>query len=130
MGSTMAWWVAALDTRIKVCVDICCLTDFQTLIAVNGLDLHGLYYYVPGLLKHFSTAQINALIAPRPHLSLVGDLDPLTPQIGVDIIDESLRKVYTSEKAPDNWKLIRSNTAHIETPAMRQEIIDWLKRFL
>ena len=29
MGSTMAWWVAALDTRIKVCVDICCLTDFH-----------------------------------------------------------------------------------------------------
>ncbi|MCS7070974.1 MAG: hypothetical protein NZM00_05675, partial [Anaerolinea sp.] len=26
MGSTMAWWLAALDTRIRVCVDLCCLT--------------------------------------------------------------------------------------------------------
>ena len=25
----MAWWLAALDTRIKVCVDLCCLTDFD-----------------------------------------------------------------------------------------------------
>ena len=33
MGSTMAWWLAALDERIKVTVDICCLTDFQTLLA-------------------------------------------------------------------------------------------------
>ncbi|MFB3895317.1 MAG: dienelactone hydrolase family protein [bacterium] len=130
MGSTMAWWIAALDTRIKVCLDICCLTDSQTLIKVNGLDLHGLYYYVPGLLKYFSTAQINALIAPRPHLSLVGELDPLTPQVGVDIIDEELQKVYNVEGADTNWKLVRSNTAHIETPAMRQEIIDWLSRFL
>jgi len=38
MGSTMAWWVAALDTRIKVCIDICCLTDFHTLIESRGLD--------------------------------------------------------------------------------------------
>ncbi len=64
LGSTMAWWTAALDPRIKVCVDLCCLTDYQALIAARGLDGHGLYYYVPSLLKHFTTAQINALIAP------------------------------------------------------------------
>jgi len=55
MGSTMAWWLAALDERIKVCVDICCLTDFDALIDARGLDGHGIYYYVPSLLKYFST---------------------------------------------------------------------------
>jgi hypothetical protein len=72
MGSTMAWWLAALDKRISVCVDLCCLTDFHTLIKENGLDLHGIYYYVPDLLNHFSTSDINALIAPRPHFGLAG----------------------------------------------------------
>ena len=91
MGSTMAWWVAALDTRVKVCVDICCLTDFHALIASRGLEEHGIYYYVPGLLKHFTTAQINALIAPRPHLSLAGIHDRLTPPAGLDRIDRELR---------------------------------------
>ena len=43
MGSTMAWWVAALDLRVRVCVDICCLTDFGTLIRMRGLDGHGIY---------------------------------------------------------------------------------------
>ena len=33
MGSTMAWWLAALDERVKVCVDLCCLTDFEALMA-------------------------------------------------------------------------------------------------
>jgi len=47
MGSTMAWWVAALDERVKVCIDLCCLTDFQALIETRGLDGHGIYYYVP-----------------------------------------------------------------------------------
>ena len=32
MGSTMAWWIAALCTQVKVCVDLCCLTDFHSLI--------------------------------------------------------------------------------------------------
>lgn len=68
MGGTMAWWSAALDERIKVCIDICSLTDYQTLIDVNGLSHHGIYYYIHGLLKHFTSTDINALIAPRPHL--------------------------------------------------------------
>ncbi|MDZ7371502.1 MAG: acetylxylan esterase, partial [candidate division KSB1 bacterium] len=83
MGSTMAWWVAALDERIKVCIDICCLTDFDALIQHRGLKGHGIYYYVPGLLKHFSTSDINRLIAPRPHLALAGRKDELTPIDGL-----------------------------------------------
>jgi pimeloyl-ACP methyl ester carboxylesterase len=130
MGSTMAWWVAALDTRIKVCVDICCLTDYHSVIATNGLDWHGLYYYVPSLLKYFTTAEINSLIAPRAHLSLAGNLDPLTPAQGLDIIDKELHQVYALENAAENWKLIRSDTAHIETAEMRKEILSWLKKHL
>ncbi|MGQ9632445.1 MAG: dienelactone hydrolase family protein [bacterium] len=130
MGSTMAWWVAALDTRIKVCIDICCLTDYQALIDSRGLDGHGIYYYVPNLLKHFTTAQINALIAPRPHLSLAGNFDPLTPPAGLDRIDEELKRVYGEEGAPDAWKLLRYNIGHCETAAMRAEILSFLERWL
>ena len=58
MGSTKAWcWLPW--TRVKVCVDICCMTDFHSLIEAQGLDGHGIYYYVPDLLNHFTTAQIN-----------------------------------------------------------------------
>ena len=121
MGSTMAWWVAALDTRVKVCIDLCCLTDFQALIDSRGLDGHGIYYYVPNLPVHFSTAQINALIAPRPHLGLAGIFDPLTPQAGLDRIDTELKAVYQAEEAPEAWKLSRYHTGHFETASMRAE---------
>jgi dienelactone hydrolase len=126
MGSTMAWWLAALDERLQVCIDICCLTDFQALLDARGLDLHGLYYYVPSLLKHFTTAQINALIAPRPHLSLAGELDPLTPPIGLDRVDAELKRVYLELGASDAWQLKRYSVAHLETAEMRQEVIDFL----
>jgi len=130
MGSTMAWWVAALDERIKVCVDICCLTDYHTLIKTRGLDGHGIYYYVPSLLKHFTTAQINALIAPRPHLGLAGNYDKLTPPEGLDIIDAELKKVYADAGAPDAWKLLRYEIGHFETAAMRAEILEFLEKWL
>lgn len=130
MGSTMAWWVAALDTRIKVCVDICCLTDFDALIEAKGLKGHGIYYFVPSLLKHFTTSQINALIAPRAHLGLAGNLDSLTPPAGLDRIDRELKQVYAKAGKPENWKLLRYDVAHVETPEMRREILEFLKQKL
>ncbi len=130
MGSTMAWWLAALDTRIKVCVDICCLTDFHAIIESRGLDEHGIYYYVPGLLKHFTTAEINALIAPRPHLALAGNYDKLTPPAGLDRIDAELRQVYAAEGAADAWRLTRYNIGHFETAAMRAEIAAFLTKWV
>ncbi len=130
MGSTMAWWLAALDERVKGCVDLCCLTDFHELIRTRGLDGHGIYYYVPDLLKHFDTARINALIAPRPHLALAGNHDPLTPPAGLDKIDAALRKVYADHGVPERWRMLRYDTGHFETAHGRAAILEFLQRWL
>jgi hypothetical protein len=125
MGSSSAQWVAALDPRLKVAVDICCLTDWHTLVEVGGLKGHGIYYYVPDLLNHFTTAQLNALIAPRAHLSLAGNLDPLTPVAGLDKVDAELKQVYAAAGKPEHWKLLRYDVGHQETPEMREQIRQW-----
>lgn len=95
-----------------------------------GLDLHGLYYYVPGLLKHFSASQINALISPRPHLSLAGRHDPLTPADGLVKINEDLEKIYIKNNAEDAWVLKVYDTGHCETAGMRKEIVHFLKKWI
>jgi dipeptidyl aminopeptidase/acylaminoacyl peptidase len=130
MGSTMAWWLGALDERIKVVVDINCLTDFQSMLKRKALSLHGVYYFVPDLLNHFTTAQINALIAPRAHLGLAGLRDNLTPLEGLDIIDAELKQVYAKAGHPERWKLLRDDVEHQETPEGRREIIAFLQQFL
>jgi dienelactone hydrolase len=130
MGSTMAWWLAALDERIAVTIDVNCLTDFDSLIAAKGLGHHGIYYYVPGLLKHFTTSQINSLIAPRPHLGLVGLRDALTPLDGVDRIDREVSSVYAGQGHGDRWRLLRYDVAHQETAEGRQAIVAFLKKWL
>jgi hypothetical protein len=127
MGSTMAWWTAALDERLKATVDICCLTDFQALIANNNLSGHGVYYFVPGLLKHFTTSEINELIVPRAHLALAGTRDKLTPPEGLDRVDADLKKAYAAAGKPGNWKLVREDVAHEETLTMRREVMDFIK---
>lgn len=130
MGSTMAWWLGALDERVRVVVDICCLTDFHSLLRRGSLGLHGIYYYVPGLLRHFTTAGINTLIAPRPHLALAGEQDELTPPEGLDAIDHELRSVYGALGVPDRWRLVRYPCGHQETSEGRAEALAFLRRHL
>jgi dienelactone hydrolase len=130
MGSSMAQWLAALDERVKVTVDICCLTEFHTLLKKQALSAHGVYYFVPSLLKKFTTAQINALIAPRAHLGLAGLQDKLTPVEGLDIIDAELQRVYAAHGHPERWKLLRYDVGHQETPEGRTEIIGFLQKHL
>jgi len=130
MGSSTAQWAGALEPRLKVVVDICCLTDWHTLVEVGGLKGHGIYYYVPDLLNHFTTSQLNALIAPRAHLALAGNLDSLTPVAGLEKIDRDLRGVYASAGKPGHWKLLREDAAHQETPSMREAIRQWLVEHL
>lgn len=129
MGSTLAWWLAALDERIATCIDLCCLTDFDALEAIGNLDGHGVYYYVPRLRQHFTAAGINALIAPRPHLALAGRYDRLTPLVGLERIDAELREVYAAMDAPDAWKLGTYPCGHMETAAMRASAVEWLLRW-
>lgn len=130
MGSTMGWWLAALDERVKVCVDLCCLTDYEALIETGGLDGHGVYYYVPRLMQHFTAGQINALIAPRAHLGMAGIYDPLTPPTGLDRIDREVSAAYAEVEADDAWRLVRSRSGHFETAEMRVEGLAWLDRWL
>lgn len=130
MGSTKAWWLAALDARIRLTIDLCCLTDFESLIAAHGLSGHGVYYFVPSLLKEFDTAGINELIVPRPHLSVNGRKDPLTPPLGVEKIREKLLPLYRQYGREEDCHIELFDCAHEETPAMRSMIFDWMNRYL
>jgi acetyl xylan esterase AXE1 len=128
MGSTKAWWLAALDPRVKVCMDVCCLTDYDELIRTHGLKEHGIYYYVPSLLKHFQTAEINELIVPRAHLSVNGRRDPLTPPAGVDKIRDYLMPLYAKYGKEPDCRIELFDCEHVELPEMRKIILSWMDR--
>ncbi len=130
MGSTKSWWLAALDERVKCCIDLCCLTDYEALIKTQGLRRHGIYYYVPSLLKHFQTHEINELIVPRPHLSLNGREDGLAPPEGVERIRDHLLPLYEQYGTRDDCRIELFDCGHEELPEMRAIVLEWLDRFL
>lgn len=130
MGATKAWWLAALDPRIKLCIDLCCLTDYEELIKTNNLRGHGIYYYVPRLLKHFQSPEINELIVPRPHLSLNGRKDALTPVAGVERIRDHLYPLYEKYGRAEDCRIELFDCGHEETAEMRQLVSAWLDKYL
>ena len=130
MGATKAWWLAALDPRVRLCIDLCCLTDFEELIKIKNLRDHGIYYYVPSLLKHFQTHQINELIVPRPRLSLNGRRDRLTPPAGVERVRNHLLPLYKQHGNAEDCRIELFDCGHEETPAIRQLVLEWLDKYL
>jgi dienelactone hydrolase len=131
MGSTRSWWLAAVDERIAAAAGVACLTRYQNLIAHGQLRQHGVYYYAHGLLRHFDSEGVIALIAPRPFLAVTGELDAGSPADGIKVIEEKVSAVYEALSARERFRSVRyPDIGHTYTPAMRAEVLAWLERWL
>lgn len=131
MGSTRAWWVAAVDERVKAVVGIACFTRYKELIEQRYLRAHGIYYFVPGMLQHFDTEAVMGLIAPRPFLALTGDSDRGSPLTGMKVLEKKLDEVYSLYGKKDNFKsIIYPNTGHTYTDDMKLHMLHWFDKFL
>jgi dienelactone hydrolase/lysophospholipase L1-like esterase len=131
MGSTRAWWLAAVDERIAAVVAVACLTRYQNLIAHGELRQHGVYYFASGLLKHFDSEGVLALIAPRPFLALTGELDAGSPADGVRDLERAVRGTYEALSASDHFRsVLYPEVGHVYTPEMRAEMLAWFARWL
>ena len=98
--------------------------------AVVFADIGTSIYYVPGLLKHFQAHEINALIVPRPRLSLNGRKDLLTPPTGVDRIRAHLLPLYAKAGRDHDCRIELFDCGHEEIPQMRALVSEWLGKYL
>jgi dienelactone hydrolase len=131
MGATRTWWLMALDERLKAGVAVACLTRYQNLIQHEALKAHGIYYFVPGLLNHFDTEAIVALIAPRPVLFQTGDQDGGSPVDGIHAIEAAVRPVYRLYGKEDSFQsIVYPGLGHVYTPEMWTKTQAWLDKSL
>jgi dienelactone hydrolase/lysophospholipase L1-like esterase len=131
MGSTRAWWLAAVDDRVAAVVAVACLTRYQNLIAHGDLRQHGVYYFVNGLLRKFDSEGVLALIAPRPFLALTGELDAGSPADGVRALEQAVGDTYEALGAKDRFRsILYPELGHAYTPQMRAEMLAWFGRWL
>jgi dienelactone hydrolase len=131
MGATRTWWLMALDERLQAGVGVACLTRYQDLIATESLSAHGIYYFVPGLLNHFDTEAILALIAPRPILLMTGDQDRGSPVAGIQKIESAVKPVYQVLGRDSQFQnRIFPGVGHVYTQEMWNSMLAWMELHL
>lgn len=129
MGSTHAWWLAALDERIKAAVALCSFADLETLVATGDHNGHGIYMMVPGLVKRFSSGELAGLAAPRALMVGVGLQDWSTPENCLLPARKALEEAYGG--TPDRLHFhVEPHHGHEETPAMRAQVLSFLSSHL
>src|SRR6185436_19333031 len=99
-----------------------------------GADfVHTFYSRVaPGLDREFDGPAMVALIAPRPLLSINGEIDPRTPLPGLQLCADAARNAYRAAGAEEKFVLqIQPKTGHKVLPesmvAAREWFVRWLK---
>jgi dienelactone hydrolase len=131
MGCTRAWWLAAIDDRVQAVVGVACFTRYTELLAHGNLRKHGIYYFVPGVLQHFDTEAIYALVAPRPMLMLSGDQDGGAPTDGILVLEKKLAAVYGLYGQAGKFRsVLYRNTGHEYLPEMKVEMLAWFENHL
>jgi dienelactone hydrolase len=131
MGATRTWWIMAMDERPKAGVAICCWTRYQNLVTEQGLKYHGIYYFVPGVLKHFDTEAITSLAAPRALLFQSGETDAGSPVEGIHYMEPVVRKAYSLYGAEAKFdSIVYPGVGHEYTPEMWQRTLAWMEREL
>lgn len=131
MGSIRAWWLAAVDERIQAVAGVACLTRYEDLIAIRQLRAHGIYYFVPGILMHFDSEGIMALLAPRAFLALTGDRDAGSPLEGMKKLEKILAGFYQLYGRPESFQsVIDPETGHVYNDDMKRRMVKWFNRHL
>jgi len=131
MGATRTWWLMALDERLKAGVAIACMTRYQSLIRHGSIHEHDIGYFVPGMLKHFDSEAVIALIAPRPILFQTGDRDAGSPVDGIHAIEATVRSAYRLYGREDDYQsLVYPGLGHVYTPEMWAKTLGWLDAHL
>lgn len=131
MGSTRSWWLGAIDDRIRAVVGVACFTRYEDLIAIRALRAHGIYYFVPGLLKHFDSEGVMALLAPRPFLALTGDRDAGSPPEGMKKLEAILAQFYKLYGRPERFEsVVYPETGHVYNDDMKRRMVAWFDKHL
>jgi dienelactone hydrolase len=89
--------------------------EFVRTFCARGRDLH----------------ELHALIAPRPLLSINGEIDPRTPMPGLNECAEAARAAYRAAGAEEKFVLrIQPNTGHKVLPESLTAAKEWFVRWL
>jgi dienelactone hydrolase len=85
----------------------------------------------PGIYGEFDGPAMLPLIAPRPLLSINGEIDPRTPMPGLQLCAEAARAAYRAAGAEEKFVLhVQPKTGHKVLPESMTLAREWFVRWL
>ncbi|MGA2233682.1 MAG: alpha/beta hydrolase, partial [Tepidisphaeraceae bacterium] len=157
-GGIETYLTAAVDTRVAVAVPCIGLESFrwadendswhsrigtiQTAFDAaakeagvakpDGDFLHQFYSRVaPGIDGEFDGPSMAPLIAPRPLMTINGEIDPRTPLPGLKLCTDAAAAAYRAAGVEDHFLVrIQPKTAHHVNPDSQAAAVDWFVKWL
>ena len=128
-GGAYAWWIAALDDRIKAACPTAGITDLQNHVVDGCVEGHCDCMFMVNTYR-WDYAQVAALVAPRPLLIVNTDKDNIFPLDGVVRVHERVRDIYDLHNKPEQLGLIITEGPHKDTQELQVPVMRWFNKWL
>jgi hypothetical protein len=128
-GGAYSWWIAAMDTRVRVAAPTAGITNLRNHVVDGVIEGHcDCMFHVNS--RRWDFDRVAALVAPRPLLILNTEKDRIFPIDGVFSVYQSVRRLYEAVGAGDNIGLHVAEGPHKDTQPLNTGAFHWFERHL
>jgi dienelactone hydrolase len=128
-GGASAWWIGAVDERVKVCAPVCGTATLESHIADRTVDGHCDCMWWNNFYR-WDLADVGALIAPRPLMIASADRDGIFTIASIRKVHEQLKGLYGKLGASDNLRLVETPGPHSYHERSRTAIFSFFLKHL
>jgi dienelactone hydrolase len=128
-GGLRSAYLAAADPRIRAAVVVAWMTEMRAMVPDHARR-HTWMAYTPGLGRSLDLPDVAALAAPGALLVQQCARDTLFPVEGMQGAVEKLAAIYAKAGVPERFRGAFHDEPHSFRPAMQDEALAWLERWL
>jgi dienelactone hydrolase len=130
IGGYRSFILAALDSRVRVAIDVGWMTAFASQIKQHIAHTMGLTFVIPGMYHYFDLPDLSALVAPRALMVQMGSRDGLFPLSGIQSAFAKIDQCYQKVGSPNRQQCKLFDAPHEFNDKMQPQAWEWLKRWI
>lgn len=130
-GGITTFYTWLVDERIAAAAPICGgVGSVDVFVKMGSRDYHGIYWWIPGMLKVGDQGDFAAAMAPRPLMLWAPRQDIGMPKEGVDRFAQTVAPAYRKAGRADHLVVHRPDGQHSFTLEAFEAMSHFFSRFL